>query len=198
MSNARQRAHAFKDPESLLKPAGFGGGALAMPKPLSKLEHKRSDRMRRTILVARTLSPELYLGRDADVRIRQKRRVRGIHALLMHHHGVASKLLAYQHLPRFMPEPKANMRSVLHPKFYNPPFLNFEARYSQKLSQAICEGKKGGLWEVVVLPEDAVRMVPPGRPCGTCGMWLSPGVLEAQRNQPPCVSGGGSSIQNGS
>lgn len=202
---AKARARFHSDPTSIERPAHLGGAGEPRPIDIRNMEHVRSDRMRRTIVIARTLCPELWFGASCGYRIRQRRVIRGVHALLMAHHGLASKLLIYQHLPKYLPERKQPL-SYTPRTFWNPPFRTLDQRYSSRLNDAISEGKKTGIFEVVKLPEDTVTMVPPGRACVTCRMWLSPGDVEMQRCQEPCEGppsaesmaadgGGGSSIQ---
>ncbi|MEE4109523.1 MAG: hypothetical protein V2I24_09260 [Halieaceae bacterium] len=203
------RANFFADPTSVERPAHEGGAGEPRPFPADKLDDRRAAAMRREIVLMRTIAPELWFSSELHGhRFRQARLMRGIHALLMHHHGLASRLLVYTHLPKFLP-PRRKAMSNVPRGWWNPPLATLETRYTRALSQAMWEAKKTGLVEVVTLPQGAVRNVPPGRACGTCGLWLSPGDIEAQRCQAPCseavtaadiaaVTSGGSSIQDGS
>lgn len=153
------------------------------PVDVSKVQHRESRAWHHQILVVRTLSPRLWFSKESTGwRIRQPRFIRGIHALLLDHNGLASRLAVYSQLPKYLPPRKKD--HMLH---WRPGLAGSkDPRYRRQITEAIYEAKRLGLIDVIQLPDGAVKRTPPGRACGTCGMWLSPGDIEAQRSQEPC------------
>lgn len=191
-----QRAHFHDDPASLLRPAHEGGAGEARPLPHSRIDPFEFQRWRLEVWILLDLCPRPYLGTGV---VYHRRALRGIHAMLLDHGGVVSRLLIYHQLPDYLPPRRTEPSRKTMPKgFWNAPYTSLDNRHRRQVTAALSEGKRIGLWRMEKLSLEAPNERVPGARCPVCRLHVSPADCERLRScGGSSTQSGGSSTQNG-